>query len=132
MRCIAKRQDGKQCLVDFGVEDDGLCWHHSAKHIEARRRAKSQGGKSTATMRRKFNQKTITEEEALSPPLTAADCVAWSSWTAWAVSTGRIDKSTAREISYSLRTLLNALEKAEIEQAIIELKAQVAELKGKP
>jgi hypothetical protein len=91
-----------------------------------------QGGNTTAAQRRKFSQKTITQAEALSPPETAADAVKWASWVTWATACGVLDKGTAREVSYSLRTLLNSLDRAETEEAIAELQAQVRQLQGKP
>lgn len=123
--CKAIKEDGARCGVDFGLDDEGLCWHHSPTKAEERHRAKSRGGRTTATK----GQRVASLDEIPDAPQTAADAKAWASWLAVAVATGKVDRTTGREIAGVLRTFLTSLEKAETEAKVEELRQDIAALK---
>jgi len=127
--CEAIAADGMRCRLDFGLNPDGKCFHHSDHTAEARARARSQAGKTTAERRRR-QSKTIQVTEAMEPPRTAAEAKKWSAWLAWAAVTGELDKGTVREASGAIRVFLASLKQADYEHAIDELRAEVRGLKS--
>lgn len=128
-RCKHVGNGGKRCAVTFGLSEDGWCWHHDPAKKSERKRAQSRGGRTTAEKRRK-RAKTVDAAESMSPPETAEEAKEWASWATWAVATGKLDWKTAKQVQYGVRTFLAALEKSVLEEAIQDLKAQVAELRG--
>ena len=67
--------------------------------------------------------------EIPSPPQTLEDARAWASWATHAVTEGKIDARTAKEISSLLRTFVATAEKLDVAAEIERLGRQVAELK---
>lgn len=131
MRCKGKNKDGSQCRVEFAVDrKSGLCYQHNPKWKGHREWARAEGGKVAAENSRKNYRRTASPEDVPGPPTTAGEAVRWAAWATWAVSTGIIDKGTAREVSYGVRTFLASLETAEHEEEIQELKQTVRELQG--
>lgn len=131
MRCKGTNKDGSQCRVEFAVDQEtGLCYQHSPKWKGHREWARAEGGKVAAENSQKNYRRTVSPDDVPGPPETAADAVRWSAWATWAVSTGVIDKGTAREVAYGIRTFVASLEKAKHEEEIAELKRKVRELQG--
>ena len=128
MQCEALKEDGTRCRCNFGLDPDGLCWHHSKMWADQRRRAMSQGGKATAARRRKFAQRTLQPSEA-EPVTSPEEATELASWVTWAMLVGVVDRHTGREVLNGVKVYLAAREKTELEAKLAELGEQVAELK---
>jgi hypothetical protein len=107
MRCSYVKSSGSRCKVDFGLSEDGHCWHHDPAKAAARRRARERGGAVTASKSRKLKMRTALEDEVPAAPQTVEDAIAWASWAVTAVATGKIDARTGHEIGYVLRAFLD-------------------------
>ena len=106
MRCEAAMSDGKRCRVEFGADaGNRLFWHHNPKWADERRRAKHRDRETAAGQSRKFQQRTITEAEALEAP-TTAEAVLWAarSWAGCGWSTTDVRKVLALTIAAAGRT----------------------------
>ncbi|MEX2528554.1 MAG: hypothetical protein WEA09_13040 [Gemmatimonadota bacterium] len=129
MQCKAIKRDGERCGVDWGLnKENELCWHHDNTRADERRRATSLGGRNAAEKSRRAHARTVHIADQMAPPTTAAEAMRWASWSTWAVSVGHIDKGTAQQVNSGVRTFLQALDKAEMEAELAELKAKVKEL----
>ncbi len=60
-------------------------------------------------------------------PETLDDCIAWSSWLAFASATGLLDPASCRECNRSLATLKDSLHKADLLKRIKELERKLRE-----
>lgn len=133
MRCSHVKDSGEQCGMKGNLretEDGALCiWHDPTRRRKAQR-MRAKGAKAVAEKKRRAKIRTVEMTEALEPPQDIEDVARWLSWTAVAVSTGKVDARTAREVTYALRALLDALERVEQSEQIEELRAQLEALTG--
>lgn len=129
-RCVAMRNDGEQCTVDFGLNPaNGRCWHHDPERAKSRNRARAQGGRTTSSLQRARWSRTVSPDEVMEEPQTVADAVRWASWLPRAIATGEIDKATGREINSSLKTFVALHEMSHVEAEVAALRRDVEMLK---
>src|SRR5438309_9243801 len=91
---------------------------------EARRR----GGKSRARQARLGRAVRVVGPEDVpggALPKTLDDCIAWSSWLAFASATGLLDPASCRECNRSLGTLKDSLNKADLLKRIKALEVKL-------
>jgi len=128
-RCGAEKKDGTPCPTDFGLCDDcGYCWTHCPHREEERQRARKKGARTTAQKRRRKGRRIVDLEECPPAPESMEDAAAWAAWAMVAVTTGRIDARTSREISTAVTAFRKALEKAESRKELEELKEELRAL----
>jgi hypothetical protein len=123
-RCEYIKADGNQCGQRVSEGNRYCIWHSPTRKKEAAA-ARSRGGQAAGRNKRKTPP---ADELPSGPPETAAEAQQWASWLTWATASGKIDPNTSQRVSTSLRVFLTALEKAEMEQEIARLQAQVKEL----
>lgn len=129
MTCGAEKKDGTPCPTDFGLCDcHGECWAHAPRREDDRKRAQRQGGRTTAQKRRRKGRRVVDLEDCPPPPETTEEAARWASWAIAAVTTGRIDARTCREISTAVTAFRKALEKAESRKELDELKEELRAL----
>src|SRR6266536_941870 len=127
-RCTFVRSDGSRCRGAFGLRD-GRCVVHDPDRREQAQAARQAGGAATALVatQRSGKYRVATPEQLPTrrPPKSVDDVVRWSSWAAWAVTTGLIDPGTSRELNRSLGTLKEALSKRDLLRRIRDLEAKL-------
>lgn len=127
-RCPHVKDSGERCGVDFGLNPStGLCFTHDPERRAEREEAWKRGGK-TSGGHNKAKTRTAHEEDAPAPPETVADAVRWASWATWAVSVGKIDRGTGRDIGYLVRTFLKGLEKTAVADEVEEIRKMLRTL----
>ena len=126
-RCTFIKPRGEQCRVNFGLSEDGLCWHHSPANAEKRRKAHRRGGKNAAQAKSK--QRFLLDSEAPPAPETIEDLKTWSFFLVWAIATGRIDPRTADSVTRAIKVAMDASEGSELRERLTELEAMIAQVK---
>lgn len=127
--CGAEKKNGESCETDFGLCGcHGMCWAHAPCRENDRKWAQQKGGHATAQTRRRKKRRLAALEEIPEPPETMEDAAQWASWAIAAVTVGRIDARTCREISTAVTAFRKALEKAESRKELEELKDELRAL----
>jgi hypothetical protein len=132
--CGAAKADGSPCPVAFALcPDCGLCYHHDPHRAEERRAARVKGGnvskQRNAEKHGRAQFKAAPAADAPGAPETVEDAKRALSWLSHAVLTGTIGPAVARDSATVLREFIKAVEKADLEAGVAELREQVAKLR---
>ena len=122
-QCRHAKDDGERCGVTFGLSDDGLCVHHDPERRDLVRRARSDGGRTTAEKRRK--RPKMADEDL--PPLTSHEAAeTWTDRIGRAAATGRMSATAANAALRAVQTWESAREAGKVSEELQAFKDALA------
>ena len=130
-RCSATAKHGGQCGIVWGLRDDPnmglLCRAHDPARREEFMASSRLGGFERM---QQIGHPDPSKLPTDGPPRSAHDCRRWLSWLAYATASGQVTKQTAQTITTTIRALLGAIEIADLEGQVAELRRQLRRLKA--
>lgn len=126
-RCTAYTRNGTPCTCTVGLQEEPTgvrCVNHSLTGRNEKVMAGAvKGGKKTS--RRRSAGDSFPEPPMPHGPESAADCMVWSAWAVMNVATGELSPNAGSRVGALLKTFLESLRIAELEDQIKTLQAQV-------
>lgn len=123
--CTATTRDGRRCMR-YVKEEGTLCFWHDPAKTAAARAARIRGGRKHQGELRRASPEDLPNGGR--PPETAAEAMEWAAWLVPAIASGEVGTTVANQTASALRTFLQALDKAELETQVAELKGKLKEL----
>lgn len=123
MRCKSKKANGQPCQAK-ALPGDTRCFAHSPRAAQARQAGRQKGGESRSKPRAALPG--VTDD---APLATVGEVTALLAATINQTRRGEIAVRVANAVGYLSATLIKALEIAEFEKQLAELRRQIEGLK---
>lgn len=128
--CTANRKDGEPCQADFGLFEDGRCWHHSQLPavVEQRAKARARGGISTA---KKYTRQRSTFDPDDLPPLDSlAAAQTWLETVGRLRAEGRLSHNDVGAYARLVSEWVKAEGSRAVSEEVEALRARLEALEG--
>lgn len=128
MKCGGTNSKGQPCGApsDFVDEATGFCPAHDPERKEHMQQVASRGGKAVA---QKHKRPPLEDRDPPPAPESIQDAKEFLSWTARNLALGVISDKEARALGYVLRSFVDSVERADVQEELEELREKLAALR---
>lgn len=123
-RCSAITSKGERCRQSSTVSDSGLCLFHDPARAEERRRAQERGGEA--------NGAPVLPDGLPPRPESLSDVAAYLGWIVDATARGVLDRLTAGRLSSTLKVMVAAVGKRDLEKTVEGLREELRVARATP